>query len=181
MASKRLHPKYVSSKDNPFLPVEPIEGYRGYYPAPTTPGWSGCERIPLPLQCCTINDPDAVGFEVEIMFEAVSFDVEQPVFNHFWVKMTAAELFRHLFCATGIGIHDMFAILRRDDGTELKAASKWYQDTRTGAFQIRTYGCGIIATQGGYQGHMPENVYWDEKVNAWQLRMLQPRTSHWLV
>lgn len=153
----------------PFMPETTIEGRRGFYPC-RKDEW---RNLPLPLRCATWyrSDIESVIFDVWLN----NCDIRANVEVH------PKHVFKALFTLPhgGANLHSVVGV-RLMNGKRLCA--KWLQDTTSGAFAIFCNGGGLIAKQGGYQCHMPENCI--EKDGEWQLnagRISEPITRYHLV
>jgi len=141
---------------NEFLPVEPKEGYLGFYPCQTLEEWS---KLPLPLRCITYYQPvKAIVFDVWLDNYKIKTEVHlHPSYVH-----------KVLFTSHGDGIqlYEIKAVIWENGS---KTFAKWWQDTTTGAYSIATIAGDLIAKQGGFNGHVPANCY-KNKNGEWRLQ-----------
>lgn len=137
------------SPANPYLPTEPVDGYRGFYPAPGKEPLTGPGRLPLPIKAVTW-DPQVKAVRASMMFRAVGIGDAEPVFHNIKVELSPKDAIRHLFCSTGVTL-DHLQVVWADSA--VPSFASWRQDTRTGAFAIFA-GTGNSHTpcirQGGY-------------------------------
>lgn len=131
-----------------FLPKNPIEGRRGFYPVSKNE-W---RNLPLPLRCSTW-DPRVAAVVFETFLPNYGFSVKidvhpQNVFKALFILSQGDTL---LYSVIGVRWHD---------GTV--SFAKWWQDKITGCFRITSINGDVYGTQGGFQGYVPENCYLDE-------------------
>jgi hypothetical protein len=162
------------SKDTPFIPEFPVQGYRGFYPAPVD------AALPLPLRCLTVREVKAV--HCTVLFHAAEnggVGTGKPVFHSIAAVLTPAQAIKMLFTSGHVTL-DHLRVEWAGGGI---AFASWRQDTRTGAYAIFA-GCynesSPCIVQGGYLGHMPANVRWlDKSWNGWALESGMPGCSYW--
>jgi hypothetical protein len=136
-----------------FLPEVTKEGHVGFYP--TKPEeW---KELPLPMQCSTsypVNGNYIVGVIFNVWFDEYGMKAK--------VELHPENVFKALWCAaySKPTFHEVSQV-RWADGTV--SFAKWYQDTKTGAYEI-TVGCNgtKVLVQGGYLGHIPSNCVLEE-------------------
>ena len=142
-----------------FLPEQQKEGYLGYYP--TTK--EEFRELPLPMRCATAY-PCSGEYITGVIFEArfEDYGIQGQVEIH------PANVFKALFCKHGEGIllYSVCAVRWASGETSF---AKWWQDVRTGAFQISTITGTPLLRQGGFHGHIPANCKYNEELGKWEL------------
>ena len=110
----------------------------------------------------------------------------KAVFHRLHAVLRPEEAIKLLFTSSHVTLDHLQVEWSRDDGKHLTFAS-WRQDTRTGAFAIFA-GCynesDPCIIQGGFRGHMPENVRWLDDAfgrpwNNWALDSAKIGCAHW--
>lgn len=171
------------SRNDPFIPEFPVNGYQGFYPCPA----DAADKLPLPLRCVTVKEVKAV--HCTILFHAAEnggIGKGKAVFHRLHAVLRPEEAIKLLFTSSHVTLDHLQVEWSRDDGKHLTFAS-WRQDTRTGAFAIFA-GCynesDPCIIQGGFRGHMPENVRWLDDAfgrpwNNWALDSAKIGCAHW--
>lgn len=148
------------SEDLAFLPQNPESGFVGFYPMPARL----IGEIPAPLRALSFRE-EVKAIRCNISFQAAVNYKEKPCFNFFSIELPVRKVIKHLFMLTGVNISSMEILFK--DGSRTWA--EWVQDLKTGAFAISAKSRGkIFVKQGGFENHMSEGVYFDQKEKRWQ-------------
>jgi len=145
-----------------FLPEQPKEGYRGFYPC-IEKEWTD---LPLPMRCSTW-DPKVKAVIFDAWFD--NYKIRANVHVH------PQHVFKAMFCLSqdNVQLYSITAVEWEGGG---QTFAKWLQDTVTGCCAVYTIAGGLLARQGGYQGHVPENCYKDES-GDWKLNSCYDRSK----
>lgn len=145
-----------------FLPEQPKEGYRGFYPC-TEEEW---HKLPLPMRCSTW-DPKVKAVVFKAWFDNCKMMAD--------VHVHPQNVFKALFCKSqgGTKLYTVKAVEWESGG---RTFAKWMQDTTTGAYAIYTISGELIGRQGGYGGFAPENCYKND-AGKWQLDSCYDRSN----
>ena len=144
----------IQSIVDPFLPEIPIPGRMGYYPCKNQEEW---RTLPLPLRCSTwYENVETVIFKTSFSNLGIGAVVEVHPESVFKALFTLNKSGAQLYNLVGVKINGQ------------RYAANWLQDTETGAFAIYGNGGRLIAWQGGFRRHMPDNCV-DKGDGAWNL------------
>jgi hypothetical protein len=139
------------------LPAHTKPGYRGYYPVTSREEWEQVPNLYKVMEWEQVRDPYDKGKLKAV--KAVIFDVVhmEPYGISAKVSVHPQEVQKILFCQFDRPECHLYSIcgIELEGGHQLHA--KWLQDGISGAFRI-VAGDQTVATQGGFDGYIPERV-----------------------
>ena len=139
-----------------FLPKDEIKGKIGYYPVMNDEEW---ENLPVVYKAMEWFPIEVYNHEWKIKetvtVEYVYFDMFLPEHKvSAKVRVHREDVPKLLYRYYANNECHFYTICGVEFTNHQYVAAKWYQDSRTGAFGVYTYG-RYVGKQGGFQGYVP--------------------------
>lgn len=171
------------------LPKEALKGHRGYYPVCNAEEWDNLPAVYKAMDWFPVEVYSEANRKKETtVAEYVEFDVTylEPYRIQATVKVHVQDVQAVLYCLHENAQCHLYSVSGVVFANGERWGAKWLQDTKTGAFAI-VAGGKTVGKQGGYLGHIPEDiervedgfkwVYHTNKKNRCHYALLNPFTG----
>ena len=152
-----------------FLPKEAIKGHRGYYPVCNKAEWDALPDVYKSMTWYPTKVYNRSLHREELTIpEYVEFDVVfyDPYKVRGTFRVHVQEVQKILFCSVDSDLL-LYSICGVVFANGERWGAEWKQDTRTGAFAVYASG-KMIGQQGGFLGHVPEDIEETEDGFKWK-------------
>lgn len=152
------------------MPIKPIDGHRGFYPACSAEEWNNIPKVYKAMEWFPIDVYNTRWHKKETtVVEKVIFDVifMRPYKISARVEVHVQEVQNILFCSHKDPDCLLYSICALKFANGEVWGAEWKQDTKSGAFAVYASG-KCVGKQGGFLGFIPENIEKTEDGWKWK-------------